>query len=43
MIHAVDLRPREFGHEAVNFMREIISGQASETGRRNHRATLTAG
>lgn len=43
LIHAVDLRPREFGHEAVNFMREIISGQASETGRRNHRATLTAG
>lgn len=42
-IHAVDLRPREFGHESVNFLREVISGQSAETSRRSHHAQLTAG
>jgi DNA-binding LacI/PurR family transcriptional regulator len=39
-IHAVDLRPREFGHEVVILLHEIISGQASENDRRTHEAML---
>lgn len=41
-IHAVDLRPREFGHGAVAFLHEIIAGQASVTDRRTHQASLKA-
>ncbi|MBY4039260.1 LacI family DNA-binding transcriptional regulator [Rhodococcus fascians] len=43
LIHAVDLRPREFGHESVKFLCDVMSGQASDTSRRSHRAELTAG
>ena len=43
-IHAVDLRPREFGHAAVTFLHEIIAGRASANDRRTHQARLkTAG
>ncbi|MEE6169657.1 MULTISPECIES: LacI family DNA-binding transcriptional regulator [unclassified Mycolicibacterium] len=41
-IHAVDLRPREFGHAAVTFLHEIIAGQASVNDRRTHQARLVA-
>lgn len=39
-IHAVDLRPREFGHQAVTFLHDIIAGRASANDRRTHQARL---
>lgn len=40
LIYADDLRPREFGHAALAFLRDIISGQASEGDHRTHQALL---